>query len=179
VHRNGEIACPNSASALVMNAKSKLYGQVAVRGALEDAPPHRVRQLAYRALLDALGAARCAMDRRDVPAKGNQLSYAIELLGALLEELDPEASALEGQMHDLYHYLVRQILLANLENDRSVLNECLDLLTPIARAWDESASPPPAQRLEEGGRNRWPSVASAPPRRAPRERYQQIESSRS
>lgn len=162
-----------------MNATPKLYARVALQGALEDAPPHRIRRLAYQAILDALAGARRAMDRRDVPAKGSQLSYAIELLGALMDELDPEASAIEAQMHDLYHYLVRRIVRANFENDRAALNECQDLLTPIARAWDEGASPPPAQRLEEGGRNRWPSAASAPPRRAPRERYQQIESSRS
>lgn len=161
-----------------MNATPKLYARVALQGALEDAPPYRIRRLAYQAILDALAGARRAMDRRDVPAKGSQLSYAIELLGALMDELDPEASALEAQMHDLYHYLVRRIVRANFDNDRAALNECQDLLTPIARAWDKTAmsEASPAEAYARGERLE-PVTAAA--KRALTDRYQQFEPSHS
>lgn len=161
-----------------MNATPKLYARVALQGALEDAPPYRIRRLAYQAILDALAGARRAMDRRDVPAKGSQLSYAIELLGALMDELDPEASALEAQMHDLYHYLVRRIVRANFDNDRAALNECQDLLTPIARAWDKTAmsEASPAEAYVRGER---PEPVTAAAKRAPTDRYQQFEPSHS
>ena len=120
----------------MMSKAVTTYTAMAAHGALEDASPHRITQLLYQAVFDAIGNARRAMDRGDTPTKGAQLSYAIELLGALLDGVNPEAGELADQLTSLYRYLTRRLVLANLHNDREALNECTDLLTPIARAWD-------------------------------------------
>lgn len=119
-----------------MSKAVNTYTAMAAHGALEDASPHRITQLLYQAVFDAISNARRAMDRGDTPTKGAQLSYAIELLGALLDGVNPEAGELADQLTSLYRYLTRRLVLANLHNDREALNECTDLLTPIARAWD-------------------------------------------
>jgi flagellar protein FliS len=119
-----------------MSKAVNTYTAMAAHGALEDASPHRITQLLYQAVFDAMSTARRAMDRGDTPAKGAQLSYAIELLGALMDGVNPEAGELADQLTSLYRYLTRRLVLANLHNDREALNECEDLLTPIARAWD-------------------------------------------
>ncbi len=119
-----------------MSKAVNTYTAMAAHGALEDASPHRITQLLYQAVFDAMSTARRAMDRGDTPTKGAQLSYAIELLGALIDGVNPEAGELADQLTALYRYLTRRLVLANLHNDREALNECADLLTPIARAWD-------------------------------------------
>ncbi len=130
-----------------MSKALSTYNAMAAHAALEDASPHRITQLLYQAVFDALSNARRAMDRGDTPTKGAQLSYAIDLMGALLDGVNPEAGELADQLTQLYRYVTRRIVLANLHNDREGLNECVDLLTPIARAWDRLA--PTAAAMEE------------------------------
>jgi flagellar protein FliS len=137
-----------------MSKAVNTYTAMAAHGALEDASPHRITQLLYQAVFDAMGNARRAMDRGDTPMKGAQLSYAIELLGALIDGVNPEAGELADQLTALYRYLTRRLVLANLHNDREALNECSDLLTPIARAWDrlgerEAEAAAPAEALPD------------------------------
>ena len=143
-----------------MSKALNTYNAMAAHAALEDASPHRITQLLYQAVFDALSNARRAMDRGDTPAKGAQLSYAIELLGALLDGVNPEAGELADQLTQLYSYLTRRIVLANLHNDREGLNECVDLLTPIARAWDRLA---PAPEPAEASLSRDAADREAPP----------------
>ena len=133
-----------------MSKALSTYNAMAAHAALEDASPHRITQLLYQAVFDALGNARRAMDRGDTPTKGAQLSYAIDLMGALLDGVNPEAGELADQLTQLYRYVTRRMVLANLHNDREGLNECVDLLTPIARAWDKLAPAAAAMEAKKG-----------------------------
>jgi flagellar protein FliS len=152
-----------------MSKALSTYNAMAAHAALEDASPHRITQLLYQAVFDALGNARRAMDRGDTPTKGAQLSYAIDLMGALLDGVNPEAGELADQLTQLYRYVTRRIVLANLHNDRDGLSECVDLLTPIARAWDRLAPAAAAMEEEQGGEA--PPVVEAKPQSAAARAY--------
>ncbi len=147
-----------------MSKALSTYNAMAAHAALEDASPHRITQLLYQAVFDALGNARRAMDRGDTPTKGAQLSYAIDLMGALLDGVNPEAGELADQLTQLYRYVTRRMVLANLHNDREGLSECVDLLTPIARAWDRLA--PAAAAMEEEQGSEAPRVVEPAPKSA-------------
>ena len=147
-----------------MSKALSTYNAMAAHAALEDASPHRITQLLYQAVFDALSNARRAMDRGDTPTKGAQLSYAIDLMGALLDGVNPEAGELADQLTQLYRYVTRRMVLANLHNDREGLNECVDLLTPIARAWDRLA--PAAAATEEEQEPAPPPVVEPAPQSA-------------
>ena len=143
------------------------YTAMAAHGALEDASPHRITQLLYQAFFEALGRARRAMDRGDTPTKGAQLSYAIELLGALIDGVNPEAGELADNLTGLYRFLTRRLVLANLHNDRVALQDCADLLTPIARAWDRLEERGEKAPLERATASEVASPEGEPPAKAP------------
>lgn len=126
-----------------MHAGLQQYRQVNTQARVESASPHRLIQMLMQGALDRIATARGAMERGEIAAKGEQISWAISIVGGLRSSLDLDAGGeLAGNLHDLYDYMERQLLQANIRNEIALLDEVSGLLREIKTAWDAVGDQP-------------------------------------
>lgn len=120
------------------------YRQVNTQARVESASPHRLIQMLMQGALDRIATARGAMERGEIATKGEQISWAISIVGGLRSSLDLEAGGeLAGNLRDLYDYMERQLLQANIRNEIALLDEVSGLIREIKSAWDAVGDQPP------------------------------------
>ena len=124
-----------------MYAKSGIqaYAQVGVESAVMSASPHQLVVLLFDGALSAMKKATILMEQGDIPGKGQALSKALNIINnGLRAGLNHEAGGeIAGNLDDLYEYMTRRLLQANLNNDLAAIEEVERLLTNIADAWKE------------------------------------------
>ena len=124
-----------------MYAKSGIqaYAQVGVESAAMSASPPQLVVLLFDGALSAMKKATILMEQGDIPGKGQALSKAINIINnGLRAGLNHEAGGeIAGNLDDLYEYMTRRLLQANLNNDLAAIEEVERLLTNIADAWKE------------------------------------------
>ena len=122
---------------------SQAYGAVAVHSGVESASPHRLVQMLMEGALQKMLTARLAIEQENIKLKGENISWAISILDGLRDGLDlKKGGDIAGNLDDLYEYMSRRLLEANLRNDLSALDEVINLLREIKAAWDAISEQP-------------------------------------
>ncbi|MEM7219903.1 MAG: flagellar export chaperone FliS [Pseudomonadota bacterium] len=103
---------------------------------VDDADPHRLIQMLLDGALERIHTAMGCISRGDVAGKGEQIGKAISIVEGLRISLNPEGGEISRNLGDLYDYIARRLLEANLADDPSRLNESASLLREIKTAWD-------------------------------------------
>ncbi|MCO7256116.1 flagellar export chaperone FliS [Dickeya oryzae] len=118
---------------------SQTYAQVSVESAVMSASPHQLIVMLFDGTKSALVRARILLEQNDVVGKGNALSKAIDIItNGLKLGLDMEKGGeLAENLADLYDYMVRRLLHANINNDLQAIMEVEALLDNIADAWKQ------------------------------------------
>ncbi|AJC66820.1 MULTISPECIES: flagellar export chaperone FliS [Dickeya] len=118
---------------------SQAYAQVSVESAAMSASPHQLIVMLFDGTKSALVRARILIEQNDVVGKGNALSKAIDIItNGLKLGLDMEKGGeLAENLADLYDYMVRRLLHANINNDLQAIMEVEALLDNIADAWKQ------------------------------------------
>lgn len=117
------------------------YQQTSTYSGAAYADPHRLTQMLMEGLLERIAQAKGAMQVNNVPMKGERLGKAISILDGLKASLDTDKGGEIAQnLADLYDYMQRQLLHANIANDVAALDEVAALMSEIKQAWD--AIPP-------------------------------------
>jgi flagellar protein FliS len=121
-------------------AAMQQYNQVHVYGNVVCADPHRLVQLLFEGVLDRIAAAKGCIAQGKVAEKGWHISRAIATIDGLRLNLDTERGGdIARHLDDLYDYIERRLLHANIENDLRLLNEVAGLLGEIKGGWDAIA----------------------------------------
>jgi len=111
------------------------YRSIDAYGAVAGADPHALVLTLFDATLSRLGTARSCIEQGAIARKAGLLHSAVTLLGELRGSLDLDrGGALARNLSDLYDYMVRRVLHANLNNDKAALGEVLGLLGEIREA---------------------------------------------
>lgn len=115
------------------------YARVGVESAVMSATPHRLIVMLFDGVQASIRAARLHMRNGDVAEKGKAISRAIDIVNqGLLAALDVECGGeLAGRLEQVYDYVVRLLLQANLHDDEGRLDEAARLLEDIGSAWRE------------------------------------------
>ena len=119
------------------------YARVGVESGAMSASPHQLLCMLFDGAKTAIGIARHHIGTGDVIAKGQSISKAVNIVdNGLKASLDADAAGPAGaqlvtNLTGLYDYVVQRLLLANLRNDVSALDEADRLLENIASAWRE------------------------------------------
>ncbi|POT59434.1 flagellar protein FliS [Citrobacter amalonaticus] len=118
---------------------TKAYAQVGVESAVMSASPHQLIEMLFDGANSALVRARLFMQQGETTAKGEAISKAINIIdNGLKAGLDQEKGGeIAANLSDLYDYMVRRLLQANLQNDIQSLEEVEGLLSNIADAWKQ------------------------------------------
>ena len=118
------------------NAKVAAYQSNAVHGGVAAADPHGLILMLMNSAVERLTTARGCIERRETVQKAKLLHSCVRILGELRGTLNvTEGGAIAENLSDLYDYMSRRLLRANVENNVACINEVLSLLGEIRSAW--------------------------------------------
>lgn len=119
------------------SSPAQVYRQVDVDTAIESADPHRLIVLLYDGALAAIARGKLFMRAGDIPAKGEALGKAVQIVvEGLNASLDVRVGGeLALNLRELYDYVARRITFANSRNDETALDEATRLLSDLREAW--------------------------------------------
>lgn len=120
------------------------YKTIGIETGIPSASPHKLILMLMDGALFAISDANRHMLENNIPAKGERISKAIDIISNGLDaSLDKEAGGeLALRLSSLYEYLCMRLLHANLKNDTAALKEVSTLLGEIKGAWEEIATDP-------------------------------------
>ncbi|TAL45931.1 MAG: flagellar export chaperone FliS [Methylovulum sp.] len=122
-----------------MNAVSamKQYQQVSIHSGIMDASPHRLVQMLMEGFLERIAIAKGNIVRKEIAKKGENISRAITIVNGLQASLNKEAGGeLAENLSNLYDYMSLRLVVANSNNDESILDEVAGLMQEIKTGWD-------------------------------------------
>jgi len=113
------------------------YARVDLETGIAGADPLRLVLMLYDGALKSLAHARGHMQRGEVAAKGMAFSRAIQIINeGLIASLDESHGGdLAVQLKELYGYMNRRVVHANLRNDPAIVDEVSSLLRELRHAW--------------------------------------------
>lgn len=116
---------------------------------IETATPERLLVMMYDGALKYLNLALPALRKKDLEASHRNLLKAEAILLELMSVLDMEIGGeLAQNLYNLYDYMYRQLIQANLQQDPAPAQEVIKLLEPLRAAWSEAAEMVTQMRAE-------------------------------
>ena len=113
------------------------YKQVGTKVAAETADPHTLIQMLMNGFIEKINLAKFHMNNENLAAKGESISRSISILDGLKVSLDMEKGGeIASNLSSLYDYMQKKLLLSNLNNDISELDEVISLMNEIREGWD-------------------------------------------
>jgi flagellar secretion chaperone FliS len=117
-------------------AKLATYRSVSAHGAVADADPHALVLALMDAALARIGAARACIERKETRRMASLLHSSVVLIAELRGSLDlQKGGAVAQNLSDLYEYMTRRLMQANLNSDAAAAAEAQGLLAEIRGAW--------------------------------------------
>lgn len=126
------------------------YASVGLESEVLGAPPERLISLLFRGAVNAATQARLYMDQGQTAERGRAISRAIDIVDTGLKaSVDTERGGdVARHLIAAYELIIRNLLLANLNNDSAKLESAEKLLRDLADAWHVAVDPhfqqPPA-----------------------------------
>jgi flagellar protein FliS len=118
---------------------SSVYRKTGVEIDVHAATPHRLVEMLFDGVMEALAQARGAIQSGNIPLKAHAIGRAVRILDeGLKAALNlKDGGRLAADLNELYAYLTLRLTQANLRNDEQALDECKRLLQPLQQAWAE------------------------------------------
>lgn len=114
------------------------YQSVSAHGSVVEADPHKLIQLLLEGTLSKVRLAKGFMDQNNTHDKALNISLALSMIEALQCSLDKEKGGeIATNLYELYDYVIRSLIQANLENDVNKLDEALNIISTIKDGWDQ------------------------------------------
>lgn len=135
-------------SSFARKSSLSAYQSVSALGSVAQADPHRLVQMLFDAAAERLAKARVCIEAGEIARKAQLLHSCVILIAELRGSLNmADGGELAQNLSNLYDYMVRQLLLANVESDANRVTEVLGLLNDIRSAW--TAIGPEVRKAEQ------------------------------
>lgn len=123
------------------NSGARAYAAVGVETGVVAASPHKLVVMLFEGAMVAIATAIQHMQAGDIPAKGKAISKAITIIDSgLRASLDKKVGGeVALNLDALYEYMGDRLVIANLKNQQSVLEEVYQLLKGLKDAWEAIA----------------------------------------
>ena len=105
---------------------------------VNTATPAELTGMVFDVGVTSLKAAEAAITNRQPADTHRHLMKAQDAVFELRCSLRPDAGELIGHLDNLYEYLYRRIVDANVKKDSAIVAECLAILEPLRAAWREA-----------------------------------------
>jgi len=117
-------------------SKLAAYRSVSAHGAVADTHPHALVLTLFDATLERMNAARYCIEKGETRRKAGLLHSAVILIAELRGSLDlQQGGPLAQNLSNLYEYMTRRLMHANLNGDADAVSEVITLLVEIRGAW--------------------------------------------
>ena len=117
-------------------SKIAAYRSVSAHGAVADSHPHALVLTLFDAALERMNAARACIERRETRRMAGLLHASVVLIAELRGSLDlQKGGPLALNLSNLYDYMTRRLMHANLNSDAAAVDEVAKLLGEIRGAW--------------------------------------------
>lgn len=124
-------------SGIARNSRLNAYQSVAVHGGVAAEDPHRLILMLMDGALARIAAARGAIACGELGEKAQLLQRVLGIVAELRGCLDLErCGPLALNLSQLYDYMERQLIRANVESRVASLDEVHSLLAEIRNAWE-------------------------------------------
>lgn len=123
----------------VSNRSAAAYKRVDTETSVDGADAHKLVVLLFGALQQALGGAKLAMQRGDIPVKCKHISHAVRIFEeGLIAPLNLDAGGeVAANLQSLYRYCVKRLTHANMRNDVDAVDEVMGLVDTVADGWKQ------------------------------------------
>jgi|TARA_B110000503_G_C7115248_1_gene400067 flagellar protein FliS len=120
----------------INNKALNAYRNVHAASGVHYADGMQLIQMLFDGLVDALSSAEGEIERKNIVGKSQSINRATSIIYGLQESLDFEKGAeLARNLNDLYEYMARRVMFANMHNDANALREVKGLVSEIRGAW--------------------------------------------
>lgn len=122
---------------MVATHAADAYARIGLETGVAAASPQRLIVMLYDGAIAALNEARVHMAHGRTAQKGRAIGKAIAIVDeGLKAALDTsKGGAIAGQLMELYDYISRRLLVANLHDDPALVEEGARLLAELRGAW--------------------------------------------
>jgi len=113
------------------------YNQVNRVSGVIDADPHRLVSMLLEGALGKIATVKGLMIRKDIAKKGEVLGQVVAIIGGLKASLNKDAGGdIAMNLDNIYDYIERQLIKANVSSDINILDEVASLLREIKSGWE-------------------------------------------
>ena len=117
-------------------SKIAAYRSVSAHGAVADTHPHALVLTVFDAALERMNAARACIERGETRRMAGLLHAAVVLIAELRGSLDlQKGGPLAQNLSNLYEYMTRRLMHANLNSEAAAVTEVVNLLGEVRGAW--------------------------------------------
>ncbi len=121
----------------MLNKGLAQYQQVNTGSGVEDASPHRLIQMLMEGVLQRLAEAKGAIQRESAADKGEAIGKAVTIVAGLRNSLNKDVGGeMADNLDDLYDYMQRRLLEANIGSSEDIIDEVMALMRTIKSGWD-------------------------------------------
>lgn len=115
------------------------YAKVGLETGVAAASPHKLVIMLFEGAMVAIASAIQQMQAGDIPAKGQSISKAITIIDSgLRASLNKEIGGeIALNLDALYGYMSSRLIIANLKNQPTILEEIYQLLKGLKDAWEQ------------------------------------------
>lgn len=115
-----------------------------------SADPTELVRILYEAALEAVTTARRRLAEGDIAGRSRAVTRAYSILTELAVAVDRRrGGALGNNLVELYDYMQRRLMEANLRQTEAPLGEVALLLTTLLEGWRQCGPPPPPPAFAE------------------------------
>jgi flagellar secretion chaperone FliS len=112
------------------------YKKGNIKQDIANADPHKLTLMLMQGALDRLAYAKGGIERKDFELKAEHLSRATAIIVTLRDTLDMEAGGeVANNLFSLYDYMLQRLIDASVQNSLKIVDEVINLLSPIKSAW--------------------------------------------
>ncbi len=102
--------------------------------------PGRLIILLYDGALRFLRRGRIALENHEIEVAHNAIRRAQDIVAELDATLDDRAGAISTNLHEIYAYLLRRLIAANLAKDGTIIDEVIAHLESLAESWRDAVA---------------------------------------
>jgi flagellar protein FliS len=111
--------------------------QVGVESQISTADPHKLVSMLLNGAIERYKKALYFIDQQKTVEKAESLTKALAIVDNLKASLNYEqGGVLVENLEALYDYVLRQTLLANVRNDKAIIDEVIVLMKTVQEGWD-------------------------------------------
>lgn len=107
------------------------------QNSVNTAPPGELTLMLYNGVLKFINQAKNAIEENNVEKKNLNLQKAQNIISELMVTLNMDI-AISKELMNLYDYMNRRLIEANIKNDLEILDEVASLITEFRDTWKEA-----------------------------------------